>query len=131
MTSLRLGGVPGIVSRWTDGRTILKRSFLGRADLCQFLPDGEPVQLTHDQPPLAWQRRMVRSLPWHCRTLGYIEVPVLEAGPSPATQCLVIDMDLWKAATFSEIKEGLHMGIVTTDEAETVAHIYLPPGERA
>jgi Tol biopolymer transport system component/predicted Ser/Thr protein kinase len=125
-----------------DGRMLAfirgNDSFLGPGQIyVKFLPDGEPVQLTHDATPkLGPVFSPDGSLiaygtagPWDT-----LEVPVLGGGPRlllPNASSLT-----WigggKRLLFSEIKEGLHMGIVTTDEGRGNSRdIYLPPGERS
>jgi Tol biopolymer transport system component/predicted Ser/Thr protein kinase len=125
-----------------DGRMLAfirgNDSFLGPGQIyVKFLPDGEPVQLTHDGTP---KLSPVFSPDGSLIAYGTAgswdtwEVPVLGGEPHlllPNSSSLT-----WigggKRLLFSEIKEGLHMGIVTTDEGRGNSRdIYLPPGERS
>jgi serine/threonine protein kinase len=102
------------------------------------LPDGEPVQLTHDNLPkmspvfspdgsrIAYTARTT-SFSWDTWM-----VPVTGGQPSlwlPNASGLV-----WTGPhrlLFSEIKEGLHMGIVSAEDTRIGArNVYLPDNER-
>jgi Tol biopolymer transport system component len=106
----------------TDGQVYVK-----------LLPDGEPMQLTHDgQQKMSPQfspdsSRIAYTVPWDTWT-----VPVLGGEPRrmlPNAAGLV-----WigpQRLLFSEIKSGLHMAIVVATESRTEAHeVYVPPHER-
>ena len=125
-----------------DGRMLAfirgDNTFLGPGQVyVKFLPDGQPVQLTHD---LRWKlspafspdgTRIAYSEvdPWDTW-----EVPVLGGEPHlllPNSSSLTW-IDGGKRFLFSEIKEGLHMAIVTSDEARGDSRdVYVPPGERS
>jgi Tol biopolymer transport system component len=104
----------------------------------KFLPDGAPVQLTHDsllkQSPVFSPdgSRIAYG------TLGEIwsmwEVPVLGGEPHillPNASSLTW-IEGGRRLLFSEIKEGLHMVVVTTDEGRGQRReVYVPPGERS
>ena len=125
-----------------DGRMLAyirgANSFIGPGQLyVQMLPDGEPVQLTHDQriklaPSFSPDgSRIAYSVvqPWDTW-----EVPVLGGEPRlllPNSSSLT-----WigngKQLLFSEIKEGLHMALVTTDEGRGNSRdVYVPKGARS
>ncbi|MBZ5593671.1 MAG: protein kinase [Acidobacteriia bacterium] len=99
----------------------------------KLLPDGEPLQLTHDSRPKMSPQfspdgsRVAYTIPWDTWT-----VPVL-GGESrrmlPNASGLV-----WigpQQLLFSEIKSGLHMAIVSASESRTEAqNVYIPPHDR-
>ena len=106
----------------TDGQIYVK-----------LLPDGEPMQLTHDgQQKMSPQfspdsSRIAYTIPWDTWT-----VPVLGGEPRrllPNAAGLI-----WiepQRLLFSEIKSGLHMAIISATESRTEAHeVYVPPHER-
>src|SRR5579862_1276353 len=112
-------------------------TFFGPGDIyVKLLPDGEPVQLTHDsQPKLSPEfspdgSRIAYSVavPWNTWT-----VPVLGGQPQlmlPNSSTLTW-IDGGKHLLFSEIKEGLHMAVVTTDLARGQSRdVYVPPNAR-
>jgi serine/threonine protein kinase len=124
-----------------DGRMLAfirgNNSFFGLGQICvKFLPGGQPVQLTHDSTE---KLRPVFS-PDGSRiaygTLGWDiwEVPVLGGEPRillPNASSLTW-IEGGKRLLFSEIKEGLHMVLVTTDEGRGHSRdVYAPPGERS
>ncbi len=101
----------------------------------KLLPDGEPVQLTHDRTPKMSPvfspdgSRIAYStaFPWDTWV-----VPVLSGAPRMmlpnASGLRWIDPD---HLLFSEIKSGVHMAIVTAQPSRTGERdIYLPPQER-
>jgi eukaryotic-like serine/threonine-protein kinase len=103
----------------------------------KLLPSGEPVQLTRDKrnklsPTFSVDgTRIAYSVvgPW-----DEWEVPVL--GGEPRLMLRNASSLTWveegKRLMFSEIKTGLHMGVVTTDEARgQQREVYLPEGERS
>jgi eukaryotic-like serine/threonine-protein kinase len=103
----------------------------------KMLPSGEPVQLTHDKllklsPAFSPDgTRIVYGTvdPWNTW-----EVPVLGAEPHlmlPNASSLTW-IETGKRLLFSEIKSGLHMGVVTTDEGRGQSRdVYLPVGNRS
>jgi Tol biopolymer transport system component len=112
-------------------------SFFGLGQIyVKFLPDGQPVQLTHDSKE---KLRPVFSPDGSRIAYGTFawdmwEVPVLGGEPRillPNASSLTW-IDGGKRLLFSEIKEGLHMVLVTTDEGRGHSRdIYAPPGERS
>jgi eukaryotic-like serine/threonine-protein kinase len=114
-------------------------SFITAGDVyVKLLPGGEPVQLTHDsRPKLAPSfspdnSRISYGLggqPWETW-----EVPVLGGEPHillPNASSLTW-IEGGKRLLFSEIKEGLHMAVVTTDEGRGNSRdVYVPMGERS
>ncbi len=125
-----------------DGRMLAfirgSNSFFGPGQIyVQFFPDGQPVQLTHDStqklsPAFSPDGSLVAygtGEPWDTW-----EVPVLGGDPRillPNSSSLTWIED-GKRLLFSEIKAGLHMAIVTTNEGRGNSRdVYLPPGERS
>ena len=125
-----------------DGRMLAfirgSNSFFGPGQVCvKFLPDGQPVELTHDgsqklSPVFSDDSSLIAygtSIPW-----SVWEVPVLGGEPHlmfPNASSLTW-IDDGKRLLFSEIKEGLHMVLVTTDEGRGQRReVYAPPGERS
>ena len=106
----------------TDGQIYVK-----------LLPEGEPMQLTHDgQHKMSPQfspdsSRIAYTVPWDTWT-----VPVL--GGEPRRMLPNAAGLIWigpQRLLFSEIKSGLHMAIVSASESRTEAHdVYVPPHER-
>jgi eukaryotic-like serine/threonine-protein kinase len=102
----------------------------------KLLPDGEPVQLTHDSTtkmspgfsPTGTNVVYSVVAPWETW-----EVPVFGGEPHillPNSSSLTW-IEGGKRLLFSEIKEGLHMAVVTTDEGRGDSRdVYLPAGER-
>jgi len=126
----------------SDGRMLAfirgTESFFGSGQIyVQFLPDGEPVQLTHDNTlkmsPLFSpdNTQVVYSItfPWEVW-----EVPVLGGEPRvflPNASSLTW-IDGGKRVLFSEIKQGLQMGLVTADESRGQGRdVYVPEGNRS
>ena len=103
----------------------------------KLLSGGEPVQLTHDA-----RRKLAPAFsPDNSRIVYGVtapfelwEVPVLGGEPHlllPNASSLTW-IEGGKRLLFSEIKEGLHMGVVTTDEARGDSRdVYLPAGKRS
>jgi Tol biopolymer transport system component/predicted Ser/Thr protein kinase len=113
-------------------------SFLSPGQIyVKFLPDGQPVQLTNTFP---WKLAPAFSPDGSRVVYGTAaswetwEVPVLGGEPHlllPNASSLTW-VEGGKRLLFSEIKEGLHMGIVTTDEGRGKSRdVYLPPGQRS
>jgi serine/threonine protein kinase/Tol biopolymer transport system component len=109
-----------------------------RGDLyLKLLPDGKPVQLTHDKrlklspafSPDGSRIAYGAFDPWETW-----EVPVFGGEPRlllPNSSSLTWIQD-GKRLLFSEIKQGLHMAVVTSDEARGQSRdVYIPPGERS
>ena len=114
-------------------------SFITAGDLyVKLLPGGEPVQLTHDSRP-----KLAPSFSPDNSSISYglgdqpwetWEVPVLGGEPHmllPNASSLTW-IEGGKRLLFSEIKEGLHMAIVTTDEGRGNSRdVYVPAGKRS
>ncbi|MGA7710133.1 MAG: protein kinase, partial [Acidobacteriaceae bacterium] len=126
----------------SDGRTLAfirgDNSFMGPGEIyVKLLPGGEPVQLTHDStsklsPSFSPDNSNVAYSvvsPWDTW-----EVPVLGGDPHlllPNASSLTW-IEGGKRLLFSEIREGLHMILVTTDEARgNRRDVYAPPGNRS
>jgi eukaryotic-like serine/threonine-protein kinase len=126
----------------SDGRILAfirgGNSFATAGDIyVKLLPSGEPVQLTHDSkkklsPSFSPDNSRIAygvTSPWDTW-----EVPVLGGEPHlllPNASSLTW-IETGKRLLFSEIKEGLHMGVVTTDEARGNSRdVYLPEGKRS
>ncbi len=124
-----------------DGRMLAfirgNDSFLGPGQIyVKFLPDGQPVQLTHDSlgklspafSPDGTNIAYGTFDPW-----SVWEVPVLGGDPHillPNASSLTW-IEGGKRLLFSEIKEGLHMVLVTTDEGRGQSRdVYSPPSGR-
>ena len=127
----------------SDGRILAfirgSNSFMGPGDIyVKLLPGGEPVQLTHDPTTTKMapsfspdNSRIAYSLvgPWDTWT-----VDVLGGQPHlllpNASSLTWIEGGKW--LLFSEIKQGLHMAVVTTDEGRGNSRdVYVPKGERS
>ena len=126
----------------SDGRLLTfirgSRTFLASGDVyVKALPSGEPIQLTHDKliklsPAFSPDgTRIVYGTvdPWEIW-----EVSVL--GGEPRLMLRNASSLTWieggRRLLFSEIKSGLHMGVVTTDEARGESRdVYVPAGERS
>ena len=111
---------------------------VGHGDVyVKLLPNGEPVQLTHDKrlklsptfSPDSSRIAYGAFDPWETW-----EVPVFGGQPRlllPNSSSLTWIED-GKHVLFSEIKQGLHMAIVTSDEARgQLRDVYVPTGERS
>ena len=116
-----------------------KGTFLTPGDVyVKMLPSGEPVQLTHGKflgklsPAFSPDGTRVvygTADPW-----DIWEVPVLGGEPRLLLRnaSSLTWIDGGKRLLFSEIKNGLHMGVVTTDEARGQSRdVYLPVGNRS
>jgi serine/threonine protein kinase len=113
-------------------------SFIGPGQIyVKLLPTGEPVQLTHDStaklaPSFSPDSsRIAYSIidPWDTW-----EVPVLGGDPRmllPNSSSLSW-IEAGKRLLFSEIREGLHLVVVTTDEDRGNSRdVYVPLGKRS
>jgi serine/threonine protein kinase len=125
-----------------DGRMLAfirgDNSFITSGELyVKLLPGGEPVQLTHDSrpklgPSFSPDNSRISyglDLPWETW-----EVPVLGGEPHmllPNSSSLSW-IEGGKRLLFSEIKEGLHMAVVTTNEGRGDSRdVYVPAGKRS
>jgi Tol biopolymer transport system component len=125
-----------------DGRMLAfirgSNSFFGLGDIyVKMLPGGEPVQLTHDSkmklsPSFSPDNsRIAYSIvapwdTWEVNALGG-EPHMLLPNSSSVTW-----IEGGKRLLFSEIKEGLHMAVVTADEGRGDSHdVYVPAGKRS
>jgi serine/threonine protein kinase/WD40 repeat protein len=125
-----------------DGRMLAfirgDSTFFGKGDIyVKMLPSGDAVQLTRDSllklgpafSPDGSRITYGTVFPWDTW-----EVPVLGGQPSVFLRnaSSLTWIDNGKHVLFSEIKEGLHMVLVTTDEARGQSRdVYVPPGERS
>jgi len=125
-----------------DGRMLAfirgDSTFFGKGDIyVKLLPSGDAVQLTHDSllklgpafSPDGSRITYGTVGPWDTW-----EVPVLGGQPNVLLRnaSSLTWIDDGKHLLFSEIKEGLHMVLVTTDEARGQSRdVYVPPGERS
>ena len=113
-------------------------SFISGGDLyVKLLPGGEPVQLTHDSRPKlgpSFSPDNSRISFGHGAIWDTWEVPVLGGEPHmlmPNASSLTW-IEGGKRLLFSEIKEGLHMAVVTTDEGRGNSRdVYVPAGKRS
>jgi serine/threonine protein kinase len=125
-----------------DGRMLAfirgNDSFFGPGQIyVKFLPDGQPVQLTHDatlklSPVFSPDGSIISYStvgPW-----ATWQVSVLGGEPHlllPNSSSLTW-IDNGKHLLFSEIKAGLHMGVVTTDQGRGDSRdVYVPAGDRS
>ena len=125
-----------------DGRMLAfirgSNSFFGLGQIyVKFLPDGQPVQLTHDSKTKmrpVFSPDSSRIAYSTAETWEVWEVAVLGGEPHilfPNASSLSW-IERGKGLMFSEIKEGLHMVLVTTDESRGHSRdIYVPPGQRS
>ncbi|MGA8311044.1 MAG: protein kinase [Terriglobales bacterium] len=125
-----------------DGRMLAfirgDNPFFGRGDIyVKLLPTGDAVQLTHDSvaklspvfSPDGSRISYGTVGPWDTWV-----VPVLGGQPEILLRnaSSLTWIDGGKHLLFSEIKQGLHMAVVTTDEARGQSRdVYVPPGERS
>ena len=124
-----------------DGRMLAfirgSSSFFGPGDVyVKFLPDGQPVQLTHDH---SVKLRPVFSPDGSQIIYGNVapfvtmEVPVLGGEPHEflPNSSSVSWIDGGKHLLFSEIKQGLHMAVITADLSRGNSRdVYVPPDDR-
>jgi len=125
-----------------DGRMLAfirgSGSFFGPGQIyVKFLPDGDPVQLTHDS-----MSKLSPAFSPDGSRIAYgtgppfdeWEVPVIGGEPHimfPNASSLTW-IDRGKRLLFSEIKEGLHLVVVTTDLGRgQKREVYAPPGDRS
>lgn len=125
-----------------DGRMLAfirgNDSFFGPGDVyIKLLPSGDAVQLTHDSTlklnpvfsPDGSRIAYGTVDPWDTW-----EVPVLGGQPHRllANASSLTWVEGGQRLLFSEIKQGLHMALVSTDAARGQSRdIYVPPGERS
>jgi serine/threonine protein kinase/sugar lactone lactonase YvrE len=125
-----------------DGRMLAfirgENSFFGSGDVyVKLLPSGEPVQLTHNPRPILSpafspdNSSIVFSVvgPWDS-----YEVPVLGGEPHLLlpNSSSVTWIQGGQRLMFSEIKEGLHMAVVTANEDRGNSQdVYVPAGKRS
>ncbi len=126
----------------SDGRILAfirgSDSFIGPGDIyVKLLPGGDPVQLTHDA-----KMKLSPSFSPDNSRISYgltspfdtWEVPVLGGEPHlllPNSSSLTW-IEEGKRLLFSETRAGLHMGIVTADEARGNSRdVYWPDGNRS
>jgi eukaryotic-like serine/threonine-protein kinase len=129
-----------------DGRLLAfirgNGTFLGPGQVyVKILPEGEPVQLTHDKTLAKLGKLSPTFSPDGTRIVyGTVdpwdtwEVPVLGGEPHLMLRnaSSLTWIDGGKRLLFSEMKGGLHMGVVTTDEARGQSRdVYLPVGNRS
>jgi serine/threonine protein kinase len=125
-----------------DGRMLAfirgNDSFFGPGQIyVKFLPDGDPVQLTHDS-----MSKLSPAFSPDGSRIAYgtgppfdeWEVPVL--GGEPHIMLPNASSLTWigrgRQLLFSEIKEGLHLVVVTTDLGRGQRReVYAPPGDRS
>jgi serine/threonine protein kinase/Tol biopolymer transport system component len=124
-----------------DGRMLAfirgKYSFFGPGDIyVKFLPDGRPVQLTHDHTSKlrpVFSPDGSRIIYGNVPPFSTMEVPVLGGEPRiffPNSSSLSW-IDGGNHLLFSEIKQGLHMAVVTTDLSRGNSRdVYVPPDDR-
>ena len=125
-----------------DGRMLAfirgPNSFIGAGQVyVKLLPSGEPVQLTHDE-----RRKFSPTFSPDSSSIAYSVIEPWETWQVPV---LGGDARLWlpnsssltwidngKRLLFSQISEGLHMGVVTTDESRgDLRNVYWPEGNRS
>jgi serine/threonine protein kinase len=126
----------------SDGRMLAfirgDDSFITAGDVyVKLLPGGEPVQLTHDSRPKlgpSFSPDNSRISYGHGGAWDTWEVPVLGGEPRlllPNASSLTW-IEGGKRLLFSEIKEGMHMAVVTTDEGRGNSRdVYVPAGKRS
>ena len=112
-------------------------SFLGQGQVeVKMLPNGEPVQLTHDDrmklaPVFSSDGSRIAYgtvAPWETWEVGVLggEPKLMMKNSSSLTW-----IDGGKRVLFSEVRSGLHMGLVTADEGRgQIRDVYWPANER-
>ncbi|HUL34861.1 MAG TPA: protein kinase [Candidatus Eisenbacteria bacterium] len=125
-----------------DGRMLTfirgKDTFFGLGQIyVMILPSGEPVQLTHDNTmkmspvfsPDGTKIAYSTVAPWETWEVGVLGG---EARPMMSNSSSLSWIDGGKRVLFSEIRNGLHMGLVTADEGRgQLREVYWPASERA
>jgi Tol biopolymer transport system component/tRNA A-37 threonylcarbamoyl transferase component Bud32 len=113
-------------------------TFFGTGEIyVKLLPAGDAVQLTHDS-----SRKLAPVFSPDGTRIAYgivdpfdtLEVPVLGGPPTLLLRnaSSLSWIDNGKRLLFSEIREGLHMVLVTTNEGRADRRdVYIPPGERS
>ena len=125
-----------------DGRMLAfirgNDSFFGQGDLyVKLLPSGDAVQLTHDGVPKLGPAFSPDGSRIAYGTVGPWDtwvVPVLGGQPEILLRnaSSLSWIDGGKHLLFSEMRQGLHLVLVTTDEARGQSRdVYVPPGERS
>jgi len=121
-----------------DGRVL---AFIRNSDIyVKSLPDGDPVQLTHDKSATAriWPHTTGLSFSWDGSRIAYDGtkqvwvVPVLGGEPQPfLPNAASLTWVGAQRVMFSEIKSGLHLAVVTAAESRAEERdVYVPPTER-
>ena len=112
-------------------------TFFGKGEVyVKLLPSGDAVQLTHDS-----SRKLAPVFSPDGTRIAYgtavpfdtLEVPVLGGQPNLLLKnaSSLSWIDNGKHLLFSEIREGLHMVLVTTNEGRAESRdVYVPPSER-
>jgi DNA-binding winged helix-turn-helix (wHTH) protein/Tol biopolymer transport system component len=118
-----------------------REAFLSDGQIwAMMLPDGEAVQLTHESLPIstpafsrdgsqiAYTLTDVRRISWDTWI-----VPVLGGPPRPLlSNATGLTWITGNRILFSEIKRGMHMGVVVSAETRSdIRDVYLPGHERA
>ena len=113
-------------------------AFFGGGDLyVRLLPSGDAVQLTHDSTSKLAPEFSPDGSRIAYGTVGPWDtwiVPVLGGQPEILLRnaSSLTWIDGGQHLLFSEIKEGLHLALVTTDPARGQSRdVYVPPGERS
>ena len=121
-----------------DGRMLTylrgESTFVGAADLyIQMLPDGDPVRLTQDGgPKMSPKFSLDGSQIAYSQGLAATRVLSVLGGESRellgnASALTWVDKD---RVMFSEYRQGIHMGIVTSNESRAeLRDVYVPPSE--
>ncbi len=121
-----------------DGRVL---AFIRNSDVyVKSLPDGDPVQLTHDKSATAriWPYTAGVSFSWDGSRIAYDGtkqvwvVPVLGGDPQPfLPNAASVTWVGPQRVMFSEIKQGIHLAVVTATESRAEERdVYVPPAER-
>ncbi len=125
-----------------DGRMLSfvrgNESFIGLGDIyVKFLPDGQPRQLTHDgthkfSPAFSPDGSTIaysRVDPWNTFAVSVLGGEPRLLLPNASSLSWIAG---GKRLLYSEIKEGLHMAVVTSDEGRGNSRdVYVPAGDRS